>query len=306
MPRRKKNKGSSEDPDLEPRQPWETDDTAAAAQGWPEPKPKPVPVASEPQAVVVAAAAATPRATPRAASSQVAGGHYTYSSTSSIRRQQPSSDEDIEELGRLLTRILRHQATELRLAIRGDGFVEVAALLRLSVKTRGGRTLSSFSVDDVRLAAARDRKRRMGLVEDGGRLYIRANQGHSMTAVVSEQLLKPVLNAREVPVCVHGTQRMYLDSIFAKGLSKMQRLHVHFATGLPNDSGVISGMRSSSNVLIHLNVEKALADGMKLFKSDNGVILTEGFNGVVPAKYFKRVESLPGRKEIRIPTAGVR
>uniref|UniRef100_A0A453QK03 tRNA 2'-phosphotransferase 1 n=1 Tax=Aegilops tauschii subsp. strangulata TaxID=200361 RepID=A0A453QK03_AEGTS len=38
----------------------------------------------------------------------------------------------------------------------------------------------------------------------------------------------------------------------------MARLHVHFSSGLPSDGGVISGMRSGANILIYLNVRKAL------------------------------------------------
>jgi len=38
---------------------------------------------------------------------------------------------------------------------------------------------------------------------------------------------------------------------------------------------------------------------MKLYISANNVILTEGLDGVVPTKYFKRVvKKLPGNKEI--------
>lgn len=41
-----------------------------------------------------------------------------------------------------------------------------------------------------------------------------------------------------------------------------------------------------------------LADGMKLYKSENGVILTEGFDGVVPVKYFQKIESWPKRNPV--------
>lgn len=69
----------------------------------------------------------------------------------------------------------------------------------------------------------------------------------------------------------------------------MTRQHIHFATGLPGDSGVISGMRKSADVLIYIDMNKALGDGIKFFKSTNGVILTEGVSGVLPTRYFARV-----------------
>ncbi|CAL0320123.1 unnamed protein product [Lupinus luteus] len=47
-------------------------------------------------------------------------------------------------------------------------------------------------------------------------------------------------------------------------------------------------MRRDINVLIFLDVRKALEEGMKLYISENKVLLTEGFDGVVPTKYFQK------------------
>lgn len=41
-----------------------------------------------------------------------------------------------------------------------------------------------------------------------------------------------------------------------------------------------------------------ISEGMKFYISDNKVILTEGFDGIVPVKYFERIESWPDRKPI--------
>lgn len=41
-----------------------------------------------------------------------------------------------------------------------------------------------------------------------------------------------------------------------------------------------------------------LLDGMKLYVSDNKVILTEGFDGVVPVKYFAKIETWPRRESV--------
>ncbi|XP_027160591.1 tRNA 2'-phosphotransferase 1 isoform X2 [Coffea eugenioides] len=179
--------------------------------------------------------------------------------------------DKIDALGRLLTRVLRHMASELNLNMRNDGFVK---------------------------AVRRDNKQRFSLVEENGELWIRANQGHTITTVETESLLKPILSADEVPVCVHGTYKRNLESILEQGLKRMKRVHVHFSCCLPTDGEVISGMRRDVNILIFLDVRKALEEGMKLYISDNKVILTEGFEGVVPAKYFQKIESWPDRKPI--------
>ena len=81
-----------------------------------------------------------------------------------------------------------------------------------------------------------------------------------------------------------------------QGLSRMARNHIHFATGLLGEEGVISGMRYSCNVLVYIDLEKALANGIKFFKSENGVVLTEGLNneGYLPKEYFSKVVTKKG------------
>ncbi|XP_009395346.2 uncharacterized protein LOC103980623 [Musa acuminata AAA Group] len=213
-------------------------------------------------------------------------------------RGADGASDGIDALGRLLTRILRHMASELNLNIRNDGYVRVRDLLKLNMTTFAKVPLRSHSVEDIREAVKRDNKQRFSLLEEDGELLIRANQGHTIVTLNSESLLKPILSADEVPVCVHGTYRRNLESILQSGLKRMTRLHVHFSSGLPTDGEVISGMRRDVNLLIYLDVEKALQEGMKLFISDNKVILTEGLDGVVPVRYFKKIETWPGREII--------
>ncbi|PPD70685.1 hypothetical protein GOBAR_DD32442 [Gossypium barbadense] len=208
------------------------------------------------------------------------------------------SKDKIDALGRLLTRILRHMATELNLNMRSDGYVKVEDLLKLNMRTFANIPLRSQTVDDIKEAVRKDNKQRFSLVEENGELLIRANQGHTVMTVESERLLKQILSADEVQFCVHGTYKRNLESILESGLKRMKRLHVHFSSGLPTDGEVISGMRRDVNVLIYLDVRKALEEGMKLYISDNKVILTEGFDGVVPVKCFEKIESWPDRKPI--------
>ena len=93
----------------------------------------------------------------------------------------------------------------------------------------------------------------------------------------------------------------------------MGRNHIHFASGLPAGftpfsnstpgetaeggekeatAPVISGMRKNSSVLVYVDIDAALAAGIKFFLSENGVILTEGDEkGLLSYEFFKRVES---------------
>lgn len=56
-------------------------------------------------------------------------------------------------------------------------------------------------------------------------------------------------------------------------------------SSLPNQ-----GMRTSSQVLIYIDVPKALEAGIKFWLSDNGVVLTEGdVQGLLSKKFFSKV-----------------
>lgn len=52
----------------------------------------------------------------------------------------------------------------------------------------------------------------------------------------------PLETPRDLPpMLVHGTFWQHWPSIRLKGLSCRGRTHIHLATGLPGDAGVISG-----------------------------------------------------------------
>jgi 2'-phosphotransferase len=58
-------------------------------------------------------------------------------------------------------------------------------------------------------------------------------------------------------------------------------------------------MRKSSQVLIFINVQKALGAGIKFHLSDNGVVLTEGDErGYLSPEFFDRVEVAKARRAI--------
>ncbi len=79
-----------------------------------------------------------------------------------------------------------------------------------------------------------------------------------------------------------------------EGLKRMTRNHIHFAPGLPKEEGVISGMRSNCDIIIEIDMQAAMKDGIVFYISSNNVILTEGENGVLKSKYFKKVMKKDG------------
>jgi 2'-phosphotransferase len=130
--------------------------------------------------------------------------------------------------------------------------------------------------------------------EDGSEpahYVIRANQGHSVK-IESAALLEPItLEAGNVPSRVlHGTYFAFWPAIEESGgLKVMGRNHIHCSTGTPEE-GVMSGMRKDAELVIEIDVEKSLQDGIQWWKSDNGVLLTEGGEGgILSTMFFKKV-----------------
>ncbi|VDO91655.1 unnamed protein product [Schistosoma margrebowiei] len=95
-------------------------------------------------------------------------------------------------------------------------------------------------------------------------------------------------NPEDYPTVIHGTYFRNWDSIRREGLKRMQRTHIHFAPGEVGETGVISGMRSSAEIIIYIDLIKAINDGYKFYLSKNNVILCEGNKeGCLPTKYFR-------------------
>ena len=72
------------------------------------------------------------------------------------------------------------------------------------------------------------------------------------------------------------------------------------ALGLPGNKGVISGMRTSSEIIIEVNLARAILDGKIPFHvSQNKVILSPGKeSGYLPPKYFRTVLDFKKREFI--------
>jgi 2'-phosphotransferase len=127
-------------------------------------------------------------------------------------------------------------------------------------------------------------------------LCIRANQGHSIKTLDPNLILRRLTpeEIHSLSCVVHGTSVDAWKSIEQQGLKTMNRTHIHFATGLPDNEQVISGMRRSATVYIYIDVETCMDDGIEFYKSANGVVLSEGTNGIIGTKYFLKVTDSTG------------
>jgi 2'-phosphotransferase len=103
----------------------------------------------------------------------------------------------------------------------------------------------SYTLQDIQHVVDNNDKKRFTLEsfpDDTGHnteWWIRANQGHSIA--VDELALTPIVDPNELPTLVHGTYHRNWVAIQREGLSRMNRNHIHLATGLIGEDGVISG-----------------------------------------------------------------
>ncbi|PWN41591.1 phosphotransferase KptA/Tpt1 [Ceraceosorus guamensis] len=232
-------------------------------------------------------------------------------------------------LSKALSWLLRHGALKEKLAIRPDGFVKVEDVLKSSrIKSiqlpPDGRKVS---LEDVKEVVQSNEKKRFELREEEGEHWIRAVQGHSLQnvscvdvemtrltldnlAILAAPHASPLGSSNgpaadaQVPgyenpgpqvYVLHGTNKAAWELIKSSGgLSRMKRQHIHLAAGRPG-SGVISGMRTSSPLILHVDLVSALADGIPFLIASNGAVLTPGIehqgqHGVLPLKYVAWVE----------------
>ncbi|CAL8099146.1 unnamed protein product [Calicophoron daubneyi] len=183
-------------------------------------------------------------------------------------------------ISKKLAWILRHGAPKVGLSYQYGGYLFLDDVLRL-------KEFAGITEKDVKEVVEGNNKRRFELMTDEptGRVMVRASQGHSVA--IDGLDLTEITDADQYPTVIHGTYFKNWEKIKREGLRRFSRNHIHFAPGELGDGDVISGMRESAEVLIYINLAKALADGYRFFISRNRVILTEGNEeGCLPPKYF--------------------
>ncbi|WYZ40539.1 hypothetical protein EsH8_IV_000880 [Colletotrichum jinshuiense] len=206
-------------------------------------------------------------------------------------------------VSKALSKLLRHQAENAGIQLDEGGYAPLDKVLAY-----GPIRSLQVTFSDIQSAVTTSDKQRFALKANAAtnptldetsttpaHWLIRANQGHSIK-IDSASLLTPItLEANNLPeVVVHGTYFAFWKQIEESGgLKRMGRNHVHFAIGLPGDEkGVVSGMRKDAEMLVYVDIEKALREdeGMKWWISENGVVLTEGDEeGRVPCRLFREV-----------------
>jgi putative RNA 2'-phosphotransferase len=170
-------------------------------------------------------------------------------------------------ISKFLSLVLRHQPEKVGLNLDHEGWVSVSELIT-AFETHG----LSLALEELKEVVRSNDKRRFSFSPD--MLFIRANQGHSVTVELGYEPKQPP------PILYHGTAERFLSSIRQQGLIKGQRHHVHLSDNTETAETV--GRRYGKPVILSIDSERMRTDGYLFFRSDNGVWLTES----VPVEYI--------------------
>ena len=141
-----------------------------------------------------------------------------------------------------------------------------------------------YSVDDIEITVLTSEKNRFGmeLDKETGKLMVFCWQGHSDSLGIDPFSVQGMvaLSPFAVPtVLVHGTSQSHLAPILKEGL-KNKRRPIHFAT--TSDMSRVQG-----DVLLYVEARNAaVSDNIAFSMADNGVLLSNGVDGIFPSKYI--------------------
>jgi putative RNA 2'-phosphotransferase len=169
-----------------------------------------------------------------------------------------------------LAYVLRHGPDSIGIKLSVDGWVDIDVLLKALV-AHGMR----LDRDELMAVVAGSDKQRFAVQEN----RIRANQGHSVEVELG---FAPCLPP---DVLYHGTASRNLTSIFATGLVRGDRHHVHLSADV--DTARKVGARHGFPVVLSVNTPTMLSLGYEFFVSDNGVWLISE----VPPEFLVTLEA---------------
>ncbi len=164
------------------------------------------------------------------------------------------------KISKFLSLVLRHKPEVIGLKLDENGWARVADLRR-SCADYG----KSFTFAELEEVVDTNDKKRFSFNET--KTKIRANQGHSLEVEIEFEKRMPP------ETLYHGTAEKYVGAIFANGLQKMNRHHVHLSADAETARAV--GARHGKPVIFEIKTAGMIAESFEFFVSANGVWLVQ-------------------------------
>lgn len=168
---------------------------------------------------------------------------------------------DYIKLSKEISYALRHAPWKYELEMDEEGFVPLEQLLNALKITK----------DDVIKVMEISEKKRLEL--DGNK--IRALYGHSIPMHIKK------IEGTPPAILYHGTAKRFIPSIKKIGILPMKRQYVHLSIDEETATSV-GKRRDSSPVLLKIDTQQAIADGIKFYIGNDKVWLYDN----LPVKYI--------------------
>ena len=208
------------------------------------------------------------------------------------------SSDRVYRISKKLSQICRHDAHVYR---QRNGFVEMSEVMTNADMRALGATREE--VHRIVHGDGGNYKMRFELgVMDNGKAAIRTSQGHSIHAGVSSGYLGERGNPGRV---VRGASLSDAVSICESGLGRMDRVHIHLGRTIKDGRGERpGGIRNHTEVGIVFDGTECRQRGVVFRRSANGVILTEGLDGVLPGDLVVRAFAIRDGRNLFTRTEG--
>jgi putative RNA 2'-phosphotransferase len=176
-----------------------------------------------------------------------------------------------KKISKFLSLILRHKPEVVGLKLEKNGWVSVEKLIKACADYGKKFTLAELK----EVVETNDKKR---FAFNDNETKIRASQGHSVEVEIEFEKQTPP------KILYHGTAEKNVGIIFAEGLKKISRHHVHLSSDIETARKV--GRRYGKPVIFQIDTVSMKAEGFEFYISANGVWLVEG----VPPKFLELIE----------------
>lgn len=174
---------------------------------------------------------------------------------------------DLTKISKKLSYMLRHSTDPLYISL-DNGWADINEITKV-LKAK----YPDVNIDVLEQIVTMDEKGRYSFNKNHTK--IRANQGHSIPSVKIE------MEQPDPPEFLyHGTATRFLSMIMKEGLKPMSRQYVHISSDF--ETAIQTGKRHGKPVVLIIRAKDFVNDGHSLYRSSNGVWLTE----YVPCEYF--------------------
>lgn len=173
-----------------------------------------------------------------------------------------------QEFSKYLAYILRHKPESIGLTMLDFGWVSTDDLISAINKSYDNNYFINKNVLDK--IVAEDKKNRYSYKDNDK--FIRANQGHSI-----QGLRMDFVEITPPEYLYHGTSASNLEKILHDGwIKSISRQYVHLSKDIETATQV--GKRHGKPVIIKIDCNKAISNGVKFYLSENDVYLSDNLS----------------------------